>query len=306
MAAITQAEFAKTVQDPFRRGIIETSYEDEPVFGLVPFQSIAGLAYPYNQEESLPAVAFRNINEAYSQTTGVVNRRVETLKPFGGESDTDKVLVDAYGMGERTTRDARFAKAMALKYVQTMLYGNSGARTAGVFDDVKGFDGILTRITAAQTIDGLGTGASDGSSVFAIRMGDGYCSGLQTPNGFEAEDLGILESKPAFRMRTEHTAGFAIYHGKAVGWIKDLAPSSTVLTRSMMDQLQDLIVGRPSFYLMSKRSRRQLKDSVWAAGGPGAGAGLSVRMDELGNMVETWGGVPIYVSDAVVDTEVMP
>jgi hypothetical protein len=45
MAAITLHEFAKTVEDPLRRGIIETLYEDEPIYGLFPFLSIAGLAY---------------------------------------------------------------------------------------------------------------------------------------------------------------------------------------------------------------------------------------------------------------------
>jgi hypothetical protein len=29
-------------------------------------------------------------------------------------------------------------------------------------------------------------------------------------------------------------------------------------------------------------------------------------MDALGNPVETWGEIPIYVSDAVLDTETMP
>ena len=33
MAAITLHEYAKTVTDPSRRGIIETSYEDEPLYG---------------------------------------------------------------------------------------------------------------------------------------------------------------------------------------------------------------------------------------------------------------------------------
>jgi len=126
--AITLAEYAKTVEDPLRRGIIQTSFEDEPIYGLTPFRSIAGLALPYNQEVSLPGVSFRNINEAFTQTSGVVNRLVEVVKPFGGESDVDTLLVDAYGREERTSRDGMFSKNMAVTYVRTMLYGNSGIR----------------------------------------------------------------------------------------------------------------------------------------------------------------------------------
>jgi hypothetical protein len=300
MPAITLAEYAKTVQDPLRRGIIETSYEDEPLYGIIPFRNIAGLALPYNQEESLPAVAFRNINEAFTQTHGVVNQKVEVVRPFGGESDTDEVLVDAYGMGERTSRDKMFSKSMSVKYIQTLFYGNSGARNPA-FTDPKGFDGIEARITAGQTVDGLGTGASDGSSVFALRFGDGYVQGLQTPKGLDVKDLGVIESTPAYRTRIQHTAGLAIFHGKAVGWIKDLRPTTQVLTVSLMNQLRDKIVGTPDVYVMSKRSRNQLFESAI-----GAGTALGMTIDALGRPVEGWGGVPIYVSDAILDTETMP
>jgi len=167
---------------------------------------------------------------------------------------------------------------------------------------VKGFDGLEARVTSGQTVDGLGTGASDGSSVFAIRFGDGYCQGLQTPAGLPVKDLGEIESKPAFRMRIQHAAGLAVFHGRSIGWIKDLRASGQVLTTVMMDQLLDLIVGSPSVFIMSKRSRRQLKTSAHLAGGPA----LGVQMSRLGFPVETWGGIPIFVSDAVLDTETMP
>lgn len=299
MAAITLAEFSKTVQDPFRRGIIETSYEDEPIYGLWPWRTVKGLALPYNQEETLPSVSFRNINEAFTPTVGVYNRLIETLKPMGGESDTDTVLVDAYGVEERTGRDDRFAKAMAVTYIQTAIYGNSGTRTGNAYDDVKGFDGIIARMTAGQTLDAGGSGA-DGSSVIAIRFGDGYVQGLQTPKGLEARDLGELESKPAFRSRIDHTCGMAIYHGRAVGWIKDITAAAPV-TVALMNSLRDLIVGAPSLYAMTKRSRQQLWTSA-----TGLGVSLGVRINELGQPVETWNNVPIYVTDAMIDTETAP
>lgn len=305
MAAITLAEYAKTVTDPLRRGIIETSYEEEPLYGIVPFRNINGLALPYNQEESLPSVSFRNINEAFTTSHGVVNRKVEVVRPFGGDSDTDTVLVDAYGMQERTSKDRMFAKAMAVKYIQTMFYSNSGVRNPS-YVDTKAFDGIEARITAAQTVDCLGTGASDGSSVFALRFGDGYVQGLQTPSGLAVKDIGEMDSTPAYRTRIQHVAGLAIFHGRAVGWIKDIRAASQVLTVNFMNALRDKIVGTPDVYCMSRRSRNQLfEDSVKVGGSTGSVA-LGMTIDQLGRPVESWGGVPIYVSDAVLDTETMP
>lgn len=193
-----------------------------------------------------------------------------------------------------------FAKSMSVKYVQTMLYSNSGIRNP-TFTDAKAFDGIEARITSAQTVDALGTGASTGSSVFAIRFGDGYVQGLQTPAGLTVKDLGEIDDSPAMRTRIQHVAGLAVFHGKAVGWIKDLAPATQVLTYTLMNQLRDVIVGTPSVYIMSRRSRSQLFTSSI-----GAGVALSMVIDALGRPVESWGGVPIYVSDAVLDTETMP
>ena len=298
--AATLVEWLKTVRDPQRSGIIETILLEEPIMQRVPFRSIAGLAYPYNQEKTLPAVSFRNLNEAFTVSQGVVQRNVEVLKPFGGDSDTDKVLVDAYGNSERSSRDGMFSKAMAQKFVQTMLYGNSPASRAGTtFDDPKGFDGIQARVTTGQTLDAGGSSGSDGSSVFAVRFGDGFFQGLQTPVGLDSRDLGEIRSGgPLLRTRVDWTCGIGIFNGTSVAWIKDLTVTTNVLTTSLMDQLQDLITGAPSAYLMTKRSRRQLKTNALATG-----VALGITMDALGRPLDTWGGTPIYVSDAMIDTE---
>lgn len=302
MAAITLVEWMKTVTDPLRAGIIETLYTEEPIFQYIPFRTVPGLALPYVTESALPGVSFRNLNEAFSTTYGVVQRSVETLKPFGGDSDTDKVLTDAYGNTERVTRDRMFAKAMAVKYVQTMLYGNSPASRAGTgYDDAKGFDGIQSRVTSGQTKDAGGSTGSDGSSVFAIRFGDGFCQGLVSPAGLSVRDLGELKSGgPFYRSRIDMTAGFAIYNGSSVAWLKDIRTTAgtDTVTYVLMDQLYDLIQGTPTVFVMSKRSRQQLKASVI-----GAGVALSLMLNTFGQPVETWNGVPIITSDAVIDTE---
>ena len=66
----------------------------------------------------------------------------------------------------------------------------------------------------------------------------------------------------------------------------------------MMDELRDLISGNPSVFIMSKRSRRQLKISA-----RGLGISLGMTLDQLGRPIESWGGIPVMVSDAVIDTE---
>lgn len=304
--AMTLIEAAKSVRDPKLAGFIETLYIEEPTMQYVPFRTVAGLSLSYNQEAELPAVGFRNINEAFSESTGVLQPAIEVLKPFGGDSDTDIVLVDAYGAGIRGTYDGMFAKSMSIKYVQFLLYGNSpvvaasapAGRAGAVYDDVKGFDGMLKRIQTAQTVDGLATGGTDGSSVFALRFGEGYVQGLMTPKGISTRDLGEVQAKPVFRTRVDAVMGLAIFNGKSVAMLKDLAAATQLCTCVLMDQLTDKIQGRPTIYLASKRSRYQLKQDAI-----GKGVALSMTIDELGNPVESWGGRPFIVSEAVIDTE---
>ena len=303
---MTMIELAKSVTDPKLAGIIETLYVEETTLQYVPFRTVAGLSLSYNQEAALPSVGFRNINEAFAESVGVLQPMVEVLKPFGGDSDTDTVLVDAYGPQERAVYDGMFAKAMGIKYLQFMLYGNSpvvaaslpNGRAGAAYDDVKGFDGLLKRIQTAQTVDGLATGKTDGTSVFCIRFGAGFVQGLMTPKGISQRDLGEIDTKPVFRTRVDATMGLAIFNGKAVSMVKDLAAATQVLTTTLLDNAVDLIQGKPSIILMNKRSRGQLKTSALATG-----VALGMTIDQLGNPIESWGGVPVVVSEAIINTE---
>ena len=71
-----------------------------------------------------------------------------------------------------------------------------------------------------------------------------------------------------------------------------------MLTCDLLDQAVDAVKGTPSAIFMTKRSRRQLKTNAYTKG-----IMLSNTLDELGRPVKSWDGVPIHVSDAMIDTE---
>jgi len=293
----TLPEFAKTVKDPFRAGIIETIYTVRPFLQYVQWNTIAGLAYSYSQNTALPGVTFRKLNAAWTASAGITNRQVEPLKILGGESDTDIELVKAYGISQRTARDQLFLTAMSLTYVQYFFYGNCGARAVGSpYENTDGFDGMITRLSAAQTVDATGTSSTVGSSVFVIKFGDPYCQGIQS-HDIEATDLGEISSAPVYRTRVGWAPGVAIMHGMSVSRIKNL-DTAKPLTCDLLDEAIDRIVGEPTVIVMSKRSRRQLKTSAKTAG-----VALGLTMNALGKAVSTWGDVPIVADDAIIDTE---
>ena len=77
--ALTLLEAAKLTQDPLKRGVIEIFPRTSPVLERLPFLSVDGMAYKYNEEKTLPGIGFRNVNESYTESTGVVNPQVEPL-----------------------------------------------------------------------------------------------------------------------------------------------------------------------------------------------------------------------------------
>jgi len=293
----TLNEFMKTVRDPFRRGIIGLFLE-EPVFQMMTFRTINGLAYSYSKAETLPVISWRKLNGTFSATQGVVNRQVEPLRIMGGDSDTDIELVRAYGNEERLGRDQMFVEASTYTFVQYLLYGNSGDRTGNAYDNDDGMDGFITRLTSGQTVDASGTSSTAGSSVFAVRIGDPFCECIQS-HDLDARDLGEISSAPVYRTRIDWTVGVTIKHGKSVARIKNL-DTTAKLTKVLMDALKAKIVGRrPSFYIMSDRSQQQLSADLHA----NYNILLQNGLNSAGVPVTMYDNVPILISDAVIDTE---
>ncbi len=74
--------------------------------------------------------------------------------------------------------------------------------------------------------------------------------------------------------------------------------SGATLTLTMVDELIDAVKGgKPELLLMSRRSRRKIQNLARAAGN-----NLQVGQGVLGEQVQLYNGVPIGVSDWVLDT----
>lgn len=148
---LTLFEASKLIQNPLQRGVVETFPRTSPVLQVLPFLGVAGNAYNWNVEKTLPGIAFRDYNETYTESTGVVQPKVEVLKIFGGTSRVDRALVKTQGNlnSLRAVQDAMKAKAAALDFTKAFFKGDSSV-------DPKSFDGLQKRLTGPQVIDGVG------------------------------------------------------------------------------------------------------------------------------------------------------
>ena len=154
--SITLLEAAKLVQNPLQRGVIEIFPRVSPVLERLPFFNVNGQAYVYNQEETLPGVAFRGINATYTESTGVVNPVTERLYVLGGISAVDRALVKTQGNVNnlRATYDGMKAKAVALEFTKKFFKGSSET-------DPNEFDGLEERLTGGQVINAGNTSGGD-------------------------------------------------------------------------------------------------------------------------------------------------
>lgn len=166
--AVTLAQAALLSTNDLQRGVVETFVQLSPVLDRLPLMPIEGNAYAYNEEASLPGVAFRAVNEAYTESTGTVNQKTESLVILGGDADVDRFIVQTRGNlnDQRATQTRLKVKAASYKFQDTFFNGD-------VTVDTKAFDGLKKRLTGSQVIaigtNGapvVGNGGSDTYSFF--------------------------------------------------------------------------------------------------------------------------------------------
>lgn len=314
--AITLTEAAKLSTTDLQKGVLETFVQTSPVLDRLPMLEIEGNAYAYNSEATLPGVEFRAVNGSYSESTGTVNQKSETLAILGGDADVDRFIQQTRSNlnDQRATQTAMKVKAISYKFQDTFINGDSDT-------DANSFDGLKKRLTGNQVIDAAPNGLNvvgssnadihtfldkldellaavpgingtngaiyanakiirkiasalrhvgldavlmediagkrtiqwngipildlgataaaspvdilpltetqgtshESSSIYAVKFGadegDQAVTGL-TNGGVQVEDLGQLQSKPAYRTRIEFYCGMAVFGGKAAARLK--------------------------------------------------------------------------------------
>lgn len=145
--ALSLAEAAKLSQDSLQKGVLETFVQESPILDRIPFLNIEGNSYAYNEEAVLPGVEFRNVNEAYTASTGTVNQKSEKLVILGGDADVDRFIQQTRSdlNDQRAVQTAMKVKAISYKFQDTFFNGTTTT-------DTKSFDGLKKRLTGSQVI----------------------------------------------------------------------------------------------------------------------------------------------------------
>lgn len=171
---LTLLESAKTMgAETHRQGIVELFGSTTDILRVLPFQNVQGGAYRYNQEATLPGIAFRGINESFSEGTGVINPAVETLTIAGGDLDVDLALMRWHGPQRRAQEVAMKVKALAHTISHKVIKGDSSS-------DPREFDGLQRRLTGSQLVP---AGATAGGNALSLMILDAAIDAVAQPMG---------------------------------------------------------------------------------------------------------------------------
>lgn len=201
--ALTLLEASKINSgDVVRSGVIELFARNSEILRVLPMVDILGGAYEYTQEGVLPGVGFRGVNEAFSESTGILVPQVETLRIAGGDLDVDKTIIKRHGISARTTHEAMKIKALSLYLGKKMIKGDS-------LSDPREFDGLQNRITGSQLI---AAGSTNGGDPLSLAKLDEAIDAVDFPTH-------ILTSKAMIRRLTAAARNTSV--GGFIGYTKD-------------------------------------------------------------------------------------
>jgi hypothetical protein len=159
--AITLIEAAKLAAangETKKAGVISMFASASEWLAAMPFDNIAGNAYAYNREGVLPGIAFRGLNESYTESTGIINPLTEALKIAGGDLDVDLATIKMMGPQVRSAHEGLKAKALGQEISRAMIKGDSESNP-------REFDGLQKRITGAQLVSNGSTAGGDALSL---------------------------------------------------------------------------------------------------------------------------------------------
>lgn len=162
MASVTLAESAKLAQDELAEGVIENIITVDRLFEVLPFEGIGGNAIGYNRENALGDVQVAGVGDTITAKAAATFTYVtSSLTTIIGDAEVNG-LIDATRSDDNdqtAIQVASKAKSAGRKYRDMLVNGTGGSNQ---------FSGLLTLVTAGQTITAGGAGNNGANLSFDL------------------------------------------------------------------------------------------------------------------------------------------
>lgn len=270
----------------------------------------------------LPSVAWRLLNQGVQSSKSTTAQIDEGCGMLEAWSEVDKDLAELNGntASFRLSEAQAFLEAMNQEMAQTFFYGNSGLAP-------EEFNGLAVRYSslsstnASNVITGSGSG-SDNSSIYLVCWGPQSIHGIfpkGSKAGLQHSDLGLLPIQGAtgiagtrlmgYLDHWQWKCGIALKDWRFVVRIPNIDISNLVAKSSAADlpelmikathRIPNLAMGKPVFYM--NRTCFQMLD-IQRRDDVISGGQLTYELVD-GKRVPMFRGIPIRISDALLETE---
>lgn len=298
MAFPTLLDIAKRNSADMAIGLVEEAFQAHPEVNLGAARSINGNSYETLVRKTLPTVAFRNANEG--TTAGKSEYELKQISTYilNPQWQCDKAVADGSEDGAEA-----FIADEAAGLVEASMQHLASQFYYGVTNDAKGFPGLVAQVNSAMVVNAEGSG-DDTTSVWAVCWGPrrvqwvlGNGGQLIVPETF-TQRVYDGDGKPYTAYCSELLArpGLAIHDAYAIGRIKNIdagKPLTDDLIAALIKKFPTRLRPFLSGLYMNRTAQSMLQQSRTA----------TTTTGEPAPFPESAFGVPIYVTDAITDTE---
>lgn len=265
----------------------------------------------------LPTVGWRSLNQGIPATKSKIDKRSVKTHIMAGRVEIDKQAYKAAKKIGETDLDVEAVEASGVAQAAKLHLGSQLVYGTGLD---KGFVGLKNLVVAgaegAITVDAEGTTANTATSIYAVKTGlkdvalvlGGGVAGLDLD---EFRDETLYDENglpyPGRVADLQGWIGLQVPHANCVGRIYNLtAENGKGANDDILSELFSKFPtgSKPDFYLMSRRSARQLQKSRAVVINVGGGNKASGSVASTAPMpTETADGIPIIVTDSIKDTD---
>ena len=139
--AITLAEWAKSGKDVLERGVVKSWLMHYPFLAEFTVDGIEGFETEWLIEQELPTVGWRSLNEAFTESTGKIEKRRAGLGLLGGLIDIElRFLRGGNRIDQAAQQMSMKTRSMGYTLANTIVNGSLAS-------DPETFDGVLRQVT---------------------------------------------------------------------------------------------------------------------------------------------------------------
>lgn len=279
-----------------------------------------GLFHKYNFATALPTASIRSINGSVTPTTTTFDLKQLDLKELITLETVDATLAK----GDPSGPDGYMNKvapghmeSLAQAAEKSIVYGLNG--TYGAVDGFKGFHDLAKEAETARSLSVIDAGGtSNTTSIFAVHWKPEVCQ-LVIPSGIAAggdlvvstvmnngqvtlmvTNTGTGAQMPVYQVMYQMMLALQAGSNYSVHRIIGVDSGSNAPTAAEIDTLVDLVKGDSANTILytsrlGKRAMQTLKATKFFT--------QAVQDQNMNTMLDFWNGIPVIVSDNILETE---